>query len=83
MLWTNEDIVKRRGILDKHGSKSVIEITRMMGRGYNVDDVSGVCGAILSKGVNDMNAKRIDTAEFWRLVDEGMSTRDIAKHFGV
>lgn len=83
MLWTNEDIAKLRRILDEHKSKSVIEITRMMGRGYNVDDVSGVCGAIFSNGDNDMNAKRIDPVEFWRLVDEGMSTRDIAKHFGV
>ena len=83
MLWTNEDIAKLRRILDEHKSKSVIEITRMMGLGYNVDDVSGVCGAIFSNGDNDMNAKRIDPVEFWRLVDEGMSTRDIAKHFGI
>jgi DNA-binding CsgD family transcriptional regulator len=84
MLWTNEDIAKLRRILDEHKPKSVIEITRMMGLGYNVDDVSGVCGAMLMSGKDEeMSAKKIDTAEFWRLVDEKKSAKEIADRFGV
>ena len=83
MLWSDEDLAKLREMLDNNKSYSVNLITRKLGWGYNVDDVSGVCGAMIRTGAGGAKCDDIDADGFWRMIDEGKQLKEIAKHYGV
>ena len=83
MLWSDEDLAKLRAMLDNNMGYSVRMITRKLGWGYNVDDVSGVCGAMICTGAGGAKCEDIDADGFWRMIDEGKQLKEIAKHYGV